>query len=116
MEKRIVEVDGVRLTVTRANMKCGIKRTRLQVEAQKLAKDGKLDDVDEFLLRMYTWPDLMAVTVDAEGIAWPLTFEAFMELPDTLGAAWETAVYELNPGWLPSNNAETVEKEAEKNV
>ena len=116
MEERIVEADGVRLVVTRATLKQGIKRTRLRVEGQKLAKDGQLEDVDEFLLRMYTWPDLMAATVSADGIEWPLTFAAFLELPDTLGAKWEAAVYELNPGWLPAAKEDTAEKEAEKNV
>ena len=116
MEERIVEVDGVRLVVTKATLKQGIKRTRLRVEGQKLAKAGELEDVDEFLLRMYTWPDLMAATVSADGIEWPLTFAAFLELPDTLGAKWEAAVYELNPDWLPSSGEDAAEKEAEKNV
>jgi len=116
MEERIVEVDGVRLVVSKATLKQGIKRTRLKVEAQKLAKAGELEDVDEFLLRMYTYPDLMAATVSADGIEWPLAFPAFLELPDTLGVKWEAAVYELNPDWMPSSGEDAAEKEAEKNV
>lgn len=90
------ELD-VRLTVQRATIRVGIKRTRLQIEAEKIIDD----DWGLHVLRRHTYPDLIAATIEAKGISWPLSFGDYLGLPEPLGVAWERAVYELNPHWLP---------------
>lgn len=87
----------VRLVVARANIQAGMTRTRLQV-----VSDAQPDeDQDVQLLRRFTYPDVIAATVEAEGIPWPLSFEDYLALPERLGVMWEQAVYDLNPHWVP---------------
>lgn len=97
------------LTVSEADVLAGMKRTRLKYEG--LSLEG--EDSDRRLLRLYTFPDLIAATVAAEGIPWPLDFEDYLNLPDALGALWEKAVYALNPHWLPASKEED-ESESKK--
>jgi hypothetical protein len=46
--------------------------------------------------------------VASSGLPEPLTFEAFVELPETFLNAWGAAVYRLNGHWLemPADDAE----------
>lgn len=103
------EGDGVkaRLTVAAATVRMGIERTIMQNGARRFE-----DEPGVALLRRFTWPDLVASTVEGEieienGGAvkvrpvFDLTFEEWLELPEALVISWETAVYELNPHWLP---------------
>jgi len=87
----------VKITVVRADIRAGMHRTRLQVEADA----SKDEDTDVHLLRRFTFPDLMAATTKATGMPWPLSFEGYLELPERLGVIWEAAAYELNPHWVP---------------
>ncbi|HUX16631.1 MAG TPA: hypothetical protein VMW52_09180 [Phycisphaerae bacterium] len=106
------EID-VRLTIARADIRAGMRRTRLQLDADAHDKGKKArnEDPDVRLLRRFTYPDLMAATVEASGIPWPLGFEDYLALPERLGLAWEQAVYELNPHWLPPASEETASDE-----
>jgi hypothetical protein len=97
METRTIERGEIRVVVSEATALIGMKRTRLKLEAERA---GEVDP-DRHLLRMLTYPDLMAATVQAEGIEWPLEFETFLGLDDRLVGRWEEAVYGLNPHWLP---------------
>jgi hypothetical protein len=110
MRTEVVEYkDGtldVRLTVSEATLLLGLRRTRLKVEASH----GETD-LDRRILLFVTYPDLVAATIEAEGIPWPPDFEAFIALPEPLAIAWEEAVYRLNPHWLP-RPADTGEKKA----
>lgn len=90
-------LGDVELTVTEATVLIGIKRTRLKAEGLEVNEE----DIDRRLLRMFTYPDLMAATVEAAGIPWPLDFEDFLALPDRLVSQWERLLYQLNPHWLP---------------
>jgi len=107
-ETRTLSLDGITLTVSAATVLIGMRRTRLQVEG----RSAEETDPDRTLLRLYTYPDLVAATVEAQGIPWPLSFEDFLELPDRLAAQWENAVYALNPHWLPGGG-ETAEEKKE---
>ena len=97
MRTKTVEHEGVQITVTEANVLIGVKRGRLKGEGLRAEEE----DLDREIIRLYVYPDLIAATVKAEGIEWPLDFEGFLALPDGLAAKWESAVYDLNPHWLP---------------
>lgn len=86
----------VRLSVSQATVLMGMKRSRLKREGM----DVEEKDIDRHLLRIFTYPDLMAATVEADGL--DLDFESFLLWPDSLVAMWENAVYRLNPHWLPA--------------
>jgi len=111
------EID-VRLTITRADIRAGMRRTRLQLDADAHGKGKKArsEDPDVRLLRRFTYPDLMAATVEASGIPWPLAFDDYLALPERLGLAWEQAVYELNPHWLSPASEEAVSEEKKEPV
>ena len=114
MQTRVIKWgDGIRLTVSEATVLIGMRRTRIRVEMEKADEP----DLDRKLLGLYTYPDLVAATVQVEGLPWPLDFEAFLELPDALVAHWESVVYELNPHWLPGGTepSSALEKKAEMN-
>lgn len=95
-----------RVVVSEATALIGIKRTRLRLEGVQEP------DVDRRLLRMFTWADTQAATVETEGLPDPLDFDAFCLLPDPFVSGWESAVYELNPHWVPSEEPD--EEEAPK--
>lgn len=93
-----VEQDGLKVVVSRATVLMGMRRTRLISEGIRANED----DVDRRLLRRFTYPDCLACTIRAEGIApWPPSFDEFLALPDDFCAQWEVAAYAVNPGWLP---------------
>jgi hypothetical protein len=106
---RVVEYDqgGVkaRLVVAQATVRMGIERQAMQ-EAARRHRD-EMPRVG--LLRLLTWPDLVASTVDGaitvgETVrpVYDLTFDEWLDLPEALVMEWESAVYALNPHWLPS--------------
>lgn len=97
----------VRLVVSQATVLMGMKRSRIKREGL----NAKEEDLDRHLLRVYTFPDLIAATVEIEGL--DLDFEVFLALPDTLVALWEEAVYRLNSHWLPA--PETDEESTDPN-
>lgn len=107
------ELD-VRLRVVRATVREGIKRTvRKQLALEEWKKLYPQDappseivklDAEEVvgmvIVHNYLLPDLIAATVEAEGLpSWPLDFEDYLKLPEDLNLAWEKAVYALNPHW-----------------
>lgn len=95
----------VQLTVSEATVLVGMRRTRLKLAGDKAEKERAKDggyDADRHLLRATIYPDLIAATVEAQGLEWPLEFEDFLGLPEQLWAVWEQAVYRLNPHWLPN--------------
>lgn len=61
------------------------------------------------------YPDLLACVAVSEGLATDtLTVDAFLALPERLTQAWEMAVYELNPHWLPGGARPSTDEAAEK--
>ena len=90
--------DGydVTITVSQATVLMGMKRTRLQIEGNEADEQ----DENRRLLRILTYSDLMAATIEAEGLpSWPLDFEDFLTLPEKMVIEWERAVYDLNDHW-----------------
>ncbi len=106
MEERTIEQGGVTITLSQATVLLGMRRTRVQLEG----READEPDTDRRLLRMYTYPDLVGAVVEVDGLPWPLDFETFLGLPDSLVVLWERETYALNPHWLPS--AEPAEKKA----
>jgi hypothetical protein len=107
MKTEIITHGDVSIIVSEATALIGMKRSRMKVEAS-----GTIDnDTDISILRIITYPDLLAATVEIKGMNKP-TFEEFLDLPDTLVMKWEQAVYRLNPHWLPGSQ-EQQEKKAE---
>ncbi len=89
-----------RVVVSEATALIGIKRTRMRVDG------SREEDPDRRLLRMFSWADTQAATVETEGLPSPLTFEYFCLLPDLFVSVWESAVYDLNPHWVPKPDEE----------
>jgi hypothetical protein len=107
-----IDGDGLPISVTvkEATVLLGMKRTRMRIVA------GEIDetDIDLRILRLMTYPDLMAATIEQSGFdEWPLSFEAFCALPDVFASQWEQAVYRLNPHWLPDYSQSAEEKKGQ---
>lgn len=65
-------------------------------------RPGFLDLMAGSLAARILYPDLVACVTEAEGLSPDtLSVDGFLALPEQLTQAWETAVYELNPHWLP---------------
>lgn len=105
MQRVTVEWGDVRLVVQEATTLIGMKRARLKTEA--IAADET--DEDRRILRIVTYPDVVAATVSLEGMEMP-GFDEFCELPEPLINAWLEQVYLLNPHWLPTAEIEQAEK------
>ncbi len=109
-EKTVIyeQADGtqVKITVKRANGYAGMKRSMLTYEAVQKNEQNEETDPVIAILRTMTYPDLIAATVTAEGVPWPMRFEEFMELPDDLISVWEEATYAVNPHWNPPGAAD----------
>ena len=126
MQRRTVEYTSgdteVRIVVSEATALAGMKRAILRgrVDAYLGAVRGNdesasVDTIALELMARVVYPDLLACTVEADGIDLDaLDVGAFCELPDALVDAWEAAVYELNPHWLPSVASTDEERAQEK--
>lgn len=106
-----LEEQQIRLTIMRATALIGMQRSIQIMRGMDEVKENPDEAVR--VLRTVTYPDLISCTVAAEGLEWPITFEAFLQLPDELVGKWETVVYEVNPHWNPAGTAvEEQEKKA----
>lgn len=110
MKTKLIEFDNgdvqARIEVGEATVLMGARRSRLRFEA-----DGE-NDPDRKLVRLFVYPDLIAAAkaINVSGIDGVPTFDQFLQLPEALVAQWESATFDLNPHWLPS---EPDEKKAE---
>ena len=71
------------------------------------------------LVAQYIYPDVLAASVEAEGLNLDMPVSDFLALPEALTDAWQKVVYELCPDWWPFTTplqaeAEDVASEAEK--
>lgn len=108
----VVYDDGrvkARLEVTTATVRMGMKRQRLRLDGSNWTIAQEKPDIDEALLRQFSWPDMMGATADYQvemdgktfsNAGEPLTVEVYLELPDALSIEWDAAVYRQNPTWL----------------
>jgi len=103
---------NVRLTVSEETILISMRRFRLQQEAQS----AKETDPDRLFLHAVVYPNLVSATVEAEGIQWPLTFEAFLRRRAGLWDAWTAKVKKLNPHWYDTAPAEVSEEEQKKGL
>lgn len=117
----VLDDQPVKLIIQEASVLTGMKRAILAERARaRVAEMGLADgagDVAVLLLANYTYPDLVAATVQADGLdVAGLTLDAFLELPQELVDAWLVGVYALCPHWAPGHKPATAEAEAaEKN-
>lgn len=70
------------------------------------------------IMAQVVYPDLVACTIEWEGLdVDALSIDDFLALDERLVGKWETAVYDLNPHWLPGAGADAdVDTEAQKKV
>lgn len=108
MKEQIIEVRGYTFKVVEATMRHGIERGLLIADGQQAVKDDPKMHRSLQVLRLYLYPDLIAVTEDC-----PITFEEFASMPDECYTPWSNAVYELNPHWQ-IKDPKKVAKDAEK--
>jgi hypothetical protein len=101
--KTEVVYQDVRLVLSEASILISMRRYRLMEEARAV----KESDPDRAFLRESVYPNLVAATVEATGIPWPLTFEEFVELPEALWDAWSLANRKVNKHWYESNGEVT---------
>jgi hypothetical protein len=86
---------SIKLVITEPDTITSMRRERLLAEA---ALETDADSEKKRLRRLYI--DVTTATARAEGIPWPLSFEAFCALPPTFTAEWIKAVWRVNVGWL----------------
>ena len=120
LKRKTVEWGEVRIVVQEASGLMGMRRQLLRnlafmPDPQKKGAYKAADD-DEALatLRLVVYPDYTAAIVESAGLPDPLTFEAFVELPEALINALGMAVYQVNPAWSPLYEGPEAEKEALK--
>jgi len=101
---------NVRLLVSEETIIISMRRFRLQQEAQT----AKETDPDRLFLHAVVYPNLVSATVRAEGMPWPLDFEAFLNRRGGLWDAWTAKVKKLNPHWYDTAPAEVSEEEEKK--
>jgi hypothetical protein len=108
--EKVIKQGKVKITVRRATVLAGTKRYRLMNEgavAMGVKDLEKLDvpagvDPDTFSLRVFTYPNFMAATIDIEGLPWPMSFEEFCAVDEELWNDWSRAVREVNSHWYPA--------------
>ena len=87
--------------VSEATALIGMRRSVMR----RAGSDVESGDVAGAVLRTITYPDLVSCVVEAGGFeSWPIAYDEFAGLPDQFVVSWETAVYDLNPHWLPSED------------
>ena len=105
--------DGtaVDVTLSKADLHIGMRRSRLISEAQQANQDEQ--DIDMALLR-FLYADVAAATISVdrhvdgaiEAVPVPLSFETFCDLSDTTGAQLEQTIYQLNSHWIGETKQE----------
>ena len=105
-EKQLVlnlDLDGnkVALTIIRATARMGAEHGFMIGEAFRYFDEHP--DFPESLkdLKYRIYPVAVVGTSAVEGMAWPIAFEDFIELPETFIDAWLDGVYKVNPQWVP---------------
>lgn len=117
LREKTVEYDScdarISVTVVRATVLVGARRSVSRVEASELIKEAGDEMPHEVkILRGITYPDLIVCTVEAQGIPWPLSFDDFLELDDEFVDMWWDAVREVNPHWYARQPDEETTKKA----
>ncbi len=117
LNTKVVDVGKIRIVVSEASVRSGMQRYRLMEQGalhygvKRLGTDPMPEgvDQDEYTMRVYTYPNLIAATVSIDGLPWPMTFDQFLGIPEAVWNVWTEAVEEKNPHWFPK--AEPVKAE-----
>jgi hypothetical protein len=110
--------EEVVLVISQATSLMGMRRTVLASKGYEANAgdpaagiEPETDDAVRFM-RTSLYPMLVAPVASAHGLAWPISFTDFCQLPDAVTASWEAVVFDLNPHWNPAGI--TPEATAEK--
>ena len=106
------------VVVQEATTLAGMRRSRLGAQANRELKEEQVrdgvsvQDEDMWILRLVTYPDLIAPLVSIHINDKPdvPAFEEFIEFPEEFTLAWESAVYMLNPHWIRRRGEDESEK------
>lgn len=109
LKTKTITTEDITLTVSEASVMMGTRRGVLRGDAMRTEVENERPEA--WLLRVITFPDLVAATTDATGIDWPLTFDDFCDLSETFVNQWTDAVYALNPHWRPTKAGEEEKNE-----
>lgn len=100
------------VTIQTATIEMGMKRTMLHTRRRDEIKNGQYaEDLGKQLLYIFTFSTIEAGTTKVEGMTWPVSFETFLQFPETVVVEWEQAIYRLNPHW---NTTAVTEQEKKK--
>jgi hypothetical protein len=100
----VIKYHRYSVIVQEATVQMGLDRIKLREEAKQDAES--LFDFGLKALRMLTYPDLMAATIEFINLPSPFEFEDFLNIPDAMLQKWEDAVYSLNPHWLSGKDSQ----------
>lgn len=121
MEKQIktlqYDLDGqpVKITVKRASVRVGLQRQSAMAKASELIDKEETDMSEaEKMLYFFLYPTIVCSTDTVVGMAWPMSIDEFMELPDVLVSRWSTLAQEVNPHWWGDPDPEPVKEKKEK--
>lgn len=99
-QSKTVESGACSVCVSEATALQGMRHTILREEMASRVNEG--DDSALVYLKRIFYPALISAVTDYSGFEfWPISFEDFLELPDSFVGEWERATYELNPHWQP---------------
>jgi hypothetical protein len=84
-----------------------------EVAERRPRQVSQVEETARWLVARVVYPDLLAAAVDADGLNLDMGIDEFIGLPAGLRAAWEDAVYGLNPQWLPEPAPATEQEAAE---
>lgn len=94
--------DKLLVEVGEASVSAGLLRQNLMKDARQADGYG----LDKLLLYQLTYPDVVAAVVRHSGFkTWPVSFEAWLSLPEAFVDKWTDATYQHNPHWLPPKQA-----------
>lgn len=122
MKTQLIEYPdlNITLTISESSARVGLYRTLLSDDAireeslKATLEEGPLgtQEISDRILHTVLYPAMIASVVEQTGFDhWPLTFQEFSEIPEGLEVLWETATFNLNPHWRPSDiNIQEAEK------
>lgn len=103
--KGTIDDRDVRIVVSEATVLSSYMRVIYRNKAEEELKErfGEVSTARQqaaLMAGMYTYPKLMSVTVEADGLdVENMTIDDFLGLPVPLADAWLSAVYRLNPNF-----------------
>ncbi|MFA5416892.1 MAG: hypothetical protein WC341_00400 [Bacteroidales bacterium] len=93
--------EPVALIISRATARAGVQRYLLASRGKEFNDKNPESDLATQILRVTLYPDLMSTTEIMNGLPKDLSFEDFIELPESFVNQWGDTVYQLNPDWRP---------------